>query len=220
MSRTCLLLTLVCALQPAVAQEPKNTSAGDKADAAQVLAIIDSVVEHHIDPPTRHHLVHEFCKTLSGQYGLARNISKARSDDDLRRLIEEAAASKSAKQATNAITQVFVRLPVPVGLSSVDNHKVNIQVAENRYVGTGIQLAMKPKPVMVKVFEDGPAHKVGALDGDIIESIDGDSTDGLGIMDVITKLRGPAGSKVQVTLRQATASNSRQYTITRGLVPL
>ena len=66
MLQTCLLLTLICVLPTAAAQESEETRAGDsKADAARILAIIDSVVEHHIDPPTRHQLVHEFCRTLS-----------------------------------------------------------------------------------------------------------------------------------------------------------
>ena len=221
MLQTCLLLTLICVLPTAAAQESEETRAGDsKADAARILAIIDSVVEHHIDPPTRHQLVHEFCRTLSGKLGLARRTSKARSSADLRGLIEEVVMSKSPKQATDAISEVLARPPIGVGLSTADNHKINKQVAENRYVGTGIQLAMQPKPVMAKVFENGPAHKVGAQDGDIIESIDGESTDGLSIGDVVTKLRGPAGSEVEVTLRQPTASKSREYTITRGLVPM
>ena len=211
------LLLLTCAF-PVIADD---TSTGDRQQAEQLLEVIDAVHERHIDPPTRQELVVSLCRELTGQTGLAREVSRAKSDEQLQAIIVSALRSKSARSAPDtALQNVLLGSRIPVMISKKEDHRVNQQVAENRYVGTGIQLKMEERPIMMKVFEDGPAWKVGAKDGDIIETIDGETTRGLTIVDVVKKLRGPSGSSVEMTLRQPNEDSARQYTVTRGMVPI
>ncbi len=192
--------------------------------AADLLQVIDAVHDRHIDPPARQEMVAGLCRELTGQTGLARKTSAATTDEQLRAIIANALQPESKRQFVDvALRQMLMTSRMPVFISPRDDHRVNQQVAENRYVGTGIQLRMRSddhRPIMVKVFEGGPAHKVGAKDGDIIETIDDEPTEGLTIVDVIKKLRGPAGSTVEVTLRQPAAKTGRKYTIERGMVPI
>lgn len=192
--------------------------------SADLLNVIDVVHANHIDPPTRQEMVVQFCRELTGQTGLARKASAATKDKELRAMIVDALKSNVTRTSPDvAMQNVLMNTRLPVMISKKEDHRVNQQVAENRYVGTGIQLSMGGRnhtPIMTKVFEDGPADKVGAIDGDIIETIDGETTKGLTIVDVIKKLRGPAGSTVDVSLRQPNSAEAREYTIERGMVPI
>ena len=208
-------MILTCLISPA--------DDGPATAAPRVMAMIDAVVEKHIDPPARQELVRLFCRELTKHQapGLAREISKARTDDALIRLLEEHLRDAGEVNVNDCLHRALLDLRMPGMVTRSADSKVNKQVAENRYVGTGIQLAMTPRPVMQKVFRNGPAHKVGAKDGDIIVTIDGESTKGMGIRDVVERLRGPIGSEVQVTLQQpAAGAEPRDYTIVRGIVPL
>lgn len=192
-----------------------------KAAAARTLKIIDLVVAKHIDPPTRAELVRQVCRATVPRSvsGLGRQLSEKNGKADLLAALETASRAPNSIGLSAGLQEGLGAIWGPVMLTPAADERINKQVAENRYVGTGIQLAMKPKPVMQKVFEDGPAHKVGALDGDIIDSIEGVSTDGKSIRDIVTALRGPKGSPVRVTLRQP-GGKPREYTIVRGVVPI
>lgn len=71
------------------------------------------------------------------------------------------------------------------------------------YVGVGIELTMRDEsPVVVRTIDGGPAQAAGLQPDDQILSIDNASTAGLGLADVVVKLRGAEGSSVYVTLRR------------------
>jgi len=69
------------------------------------------------------------------------------------------------------------------------------------------------------VFENGPAFNAGARDHDVILTVDGQDTLNESLVDVVRWLRGPDGSTVTVELIGPSASGSRTYTMTRGVVP-
>lgn len=210
----------VTALLTCMILAPEDAST---AKAARAMTMIDVIVERHIDPPAKQELVRLFCCELTKHSvpGLAREVSSAKSDDDLQRILEGHIRDAKQVDLNDCLRQVLLGLQLPGMVTRTADSKVSKQVAENRYVGTGIQLAMRPLPVMMKVFPGGPAHKAGALDGDIIRIIDGEPTKGLDIRAVIERLRGPTGSKVKVALQQpGVGTESREYTIVRGIVPL
>jgi len=53
---------------------------------------------------------------------------------------------------------------------------------------------------VIAPIEDTPAHKAGIKAGDTIIKIDGESTKDLSLQDAVTKLRGPKGTSVTITL--------------------
>ncbi len=90
------------------------------------------------------------------------------------------------------------------------------------YVGIGIRIdaAEDGLPLVVAVFKDSPAEAAGVMTGDIIESVDGQSTAGHDLDEVASWVRGEAGSSVDLTVRAGTTGPARTYTITRADVPI
>jgi carboxyl-terminal processing protease len=90
------------------------------------------------------------------------------------------------------------------------------------YVGIGVRIdpAEDGRPLVVGVFDGSPAAKAGLLTGDIIESVDGKTTTGHEIDEVVGWVRGEAGTTVTVVVRNGVDAEARTYTITRADVPL
>lgn len=87
------------------------------------------------------------------------------------------------------------------------------------YAGIGMLLGEDKDTKLVKgikVFEGSPAAKAGLKVGDLILSIDGESTEGLNVEEVATKVRGEAGTNV--TLRVFRDREELEFTITRAQI--
>ena len=59
---------------------------------------------------------------------------------------------------------------------------------------------------VVAPIEDTPAFKAGMVAGDLILKIEGESTEKFAIDEVVSRLRGPSGSVVTVTVRRGSSS--------------
>jgi carboxyl-terminal processing protease len=59
---------------------------------------------------------------------------------------------------------------------------------------------------VVAPIEDTPAYRAGIQAGDLIIKVEGESTDGLILDEVVDKLRGPVGSVVTVTIQRGVPS--------------
>jgi len=78
-----------------------------------------------------------------------------------------------------------------------------VEVLEHSYVGVGIRLEPgNGYPVVGEVFPDSPAQKAGILKGDVIVEVDGQDVAGMALGEVVTRIRGPEGTKVTLTLRR------------------
>src|SRR5436190_12702859 len=73
-----------------------------------------------------------------------------------------------------------------------------------KYYGLGISVTVRFGKVTVvsPPFPGSPAEKVGLRVGDLITYVDGKSTQGLDINEVVSKLKGPRGTQVQVTIQR------------------
>jgi carboxyl-terminal processing protease len=69
------------------------------------------------------------------------------------------------------------------------------------------------------VFEGGPADRAGVRPGDLIEAIDGVSTEGLDLRKAVERLRGPEGTEVVVRVLRPGPGDVRTLTMTRGRLP-
>lgn len=115
-------------------------------------------------------------------------------------------------------------------LSSLDPHSSfmppeafkEMQIdTRGEFGGLGIQIGMKDKALtIIAPIEDTPADKAGVLAGDIIIKIDGESTKDLSLQDAVTKLRGPKGTKVTITIFREGLEKPLDITITRDIIKL
>ncbi|MBI4681845.1 MAG: S41 family peptidase [Nitrospirae bacterium] len=72
---------------------------------------------------------------------------------------------------------------------------------KGEFGGLGIQIGIKDKMLtIIAPIEDTPAEKAGVHAGDVIIKINGESTKDLSLQEAVSKLRGPKGSKVTITI--------------------
>lgn len=92
---------------------------------------------------------------------------------------------------------------------------------EGSFEGIGIEFIILNKVLtVVSPIVGGPSEAVGLLPGDRIIEIEGESTYGITEDEVQKKLRGPKGSKVQVTIRRPGEEDTFTVTITRDRIPI
>jgi C-terminal peptidase prc len=232
------LPVVLCLSPPAFAQPSQTTEPADL--ARQTLAAIDIFAEHHIAAPPRQEIVRQMifamrrAAKLERPLGLGPRLGKLSSDEEFLELLtqewEQVRAALLAVEESESAETVMVRslqsllfaAPGRNAISGSEVHRAEQQLAANRYVGIGIQLVggrNGEPPRMVQVFPAGPAHAAGGKVGDVIVEIDGISTDGMTLVEVVRALRGPEGTEVELLLQQG-AEEPRRYTITRGVVPI
>ncbi|WP_212630886.1 S41 family peptidase [Pseudomonas sp. KB-10] len=95
-------------------------------------------------------------------------------------------------------------------LSNLDPHSAYLEPeafaelqesTSGEFGGLGIEVGMEDGFVkVVSPIDDTPASKAGIQPGDLIVKIDGQPTKGLSMMEAVEKMRGKAGSKIELTL--------------------
>ncbi len=87
------------------------------------------------------------------------------------------------------------------------------------YAGIGAEMdTTGTEPIVVGIFRDSPADRAGLRRGDVVTAVDGTPTAGLPLDAVVTKVRGPAGTPVTLTIRRAPANPNAATTLTLRIV--
>lgn len=90
-----------------------------------------------------------------------------------------------------------------------------------KFQGIGVQFnVIQDTITVITAIAGGPSDQLGIRSGDRIVKIDGESAIGFSNDDVRNTLRGPKGSKVDVTIMRPSASDHIKFTITRDDIPL
>jgi carboxyl-terminal processing protease len=117
-------------------------------------------------------------------------------------------------------------------LSSLDPHSAYIPASElaemneplqGNFDGIGIEFNILDDTIyVVSALSGGPSEALGIRSGDRIISVDGKNVAGIKITnnDVIKKLRGIGGTKVNVGILRRGSKNVLKFTITRGKIPI
>ncbi|MDN5275968.1 MAG: putative carboxyl-terminal protease [Candidatus Saccharibacteria bacterium] len=83
--------------------------------------------------------------------------------------------------------------------------------------GIGAEIGLKDKRVsIIRTLEDYPAKKAGLNAGDIIDKINGESTEGWTVDEAVSKIRGEAGTTVKLDVIRGTEMKS--FTVTREII--
>src|SRR5215831_7848275 len=74
---------------------------------------------------------------------------------------------------------------------------------EGRYYGLGLSIQVIDGKIHVaQIFEGSPAYKLGLRRGDIIAKIEGEDTKGWTSEQAVSKLKGPKGTTVHISLER------------------
>jgi carboxyl-terminal processing protease len=94
--------------------------------------------------------------------------------------------------------------------------KLFSQDMQEQFDGVGIQITAKDKKiVIVSVLADSPAKSADIKTGDEIVSVDGKTTEGRSLMEVLSWIRGEPGSKVKLELNREGYENPKEFEFTR-----
>lgn len=87
--------------------------------------------------------------------------------------------------------------------------------------GIGAEITIEEEMItVVSPLKNSPAEKAGLLPKDIIQEIDGESTDGMTIFDAVTKIRGEKGTAVVLKVYRIKSSKSFDVSITRDSIDI
>jgi carboxyl-terminal processing protease len=90
-----------------------------------------------------------------------------------------------------------------------------------KYYGLGIQIQKHGENlVVIAPIEGTPASRLGIQPGDVISTIEGESTKPLTSFDAMQRLRGPKGTKVTFTIVREGLEEPLEMTIEREEIPL
>ncbi|MCX8032078.1 MAG: S41 family peptidase [Thermoleophilia bacterium] len=78
-----------------------------------------------------------------------------------------------------------------------EEYKAFLEDASGTYSGVGMVVEMQHHLVtIVSIFKDSPAERAGIRPGDIVVSVDEVPTDGMSLDEVVSRIKGPEGTKV------------------------
>ena len=92
---------------------------------------------------------------------------------------------------------------------------------KGKYEGLGIEIGMRDGILtVVAPIEGTPAWKAGIKPKDQILKIDAEPTKKMSFLETVHKLRGPKGTQVTITIMREGFDKPRDFTITRGVIPI
>lgn len=107
-------------------------------------------------------------------------------------------------------------------ISAKDVREMNEPLAGN-FEGIGVQFnLLRDTIIIIEPIGGGPSEKIGIRAGDRILTINGEKVTGIGISTsgVRSKLMGPKGTKVSVTVLRRGSSGVLDFTIIRDKIPI
>jgi carboxyl-terminal processing protease len=85
-------------------------------------------------------------------------------------------------------------------------------------IGAEVMMNSNGQVVIVAPIDGSPAQAAGVKAGDIMLKVDGVDLTGMSLNDVVSKVLGPAGTKVTITLQDPKTNAIRDVTITRAKI--
>ena len=134
----------------------------------------------------------------------------------------DAASIDPAAAADGAIRGMMESLNDPHA-SFLDSEQYSMmrQDIQGFFEGIGAQVGVRNGLfTIISPIPDTPAEEAGIRSGDVILEIDGETTIGLELFDVINKIRGEEGTTVTLLVRRDRTGEAEEIEIVRGVIPL
>ncbi len=113
-------------------------------------------------------------------------------------------------------------------LTHLDPHSVYMDSAEwkdmqvetrGEFGGLGIEVTMENGLVkVISPIDDTPASRAGMRAGDLVVELDGKAVMGLTLQEAVNKMRGAAGTKIDLTVARQGAGEPIHLTLTRAVI--
>ena len=126
------------------------------------------------------------------------------------------------EEAYEAVREMLEQLDDPYTRFMDPQEFSNMQIdTQGELTGVGIQITQDEETdeiVVVAPIEETPAAEAGLLSGDVIKSIDGNSTEGMELSDAVNLIRGPVNSSVELSVTREERPLS--FTLTRARIEI
>ena len=134
----------------------------------------------------------------------------------------DAAAIDPQAAADGAIRGMMDSIDDPhAGYLDSDQYSMMRQDIQGHFEGIGAQVGVRNGLItIIAPIPDTPADEAGILARDVILEIDGESTQGLELFEVINRIRGEKGTTVRLLVRRERTGETELLEIERGVIPL
>lgn len=130
-----------------------------------------------------------------------------------RNYVDEVDPEGLSKSAIKGIVQELD--PYTVFFEKKGSEQLDI-ITKGKYGGLGMEIGKQENKItVISPIDDTPAQRAGIRAGDIIITINGMSTKDMSIKEASEKLRGPAGTKVDLEIQRPGLSEPIKLTLTR-----
>ncbi|HVR98873.1 MAG TPA: S41 family peptidase [Thermoanaerobaculia bacterium] len=91
---------------------------------------------------------------------------------------------------------------------------------QSTYYGLGLLVGFRDGQLtVISPMEGTPGARLGIQTGDVISTIDGESTETLSLDDAVDRLKGPKGTQVKITVVRRGLDRPLEMTVTRAEIP-
>jgi carboxyl-terminal processing protease len=124
----------------------------------------------------------------------------------------------------------FVKAGIEGMLGALDPYTVFIEqeadtrlriITTGKYGGVGMEIGMRNNQItVISPMDNSPAQRAGVKAGDIIEKINSENISEISLENISQKLRGPVGSKVELTVKRPGYATKIIMTIERDEITI
>ncbi len=125
-------------------------------------------------------------------------------------------------EATARAAVTSLKDPYTVYMSPEEWESFKTELNDN-YCGIGVSVtkeSLESYVLIADAFENSPAKEVGLTAGDLIAAVDGETTKGLDLNQVVSKIKGDEGTTVTLTVIKNNTQTETKVTVTRRTVDI
>jgi carboxyl-terminal processing protease len=101
-----------------------------------------------------------------------------------------------------------------------DLYRYESQSLQGSFSGIGAEVYLRNGRIILNPMPGSPAERAGLRPGDTVLAVDGEPTDGWSIMQAVSRIRGPRGTTVRLTILRLGESDPIEVSIVRDIITI